>query len=53
MSTHFRESGEQKTERLKFQDFKICPNILHVDADVEADAEADTDDGGLAIALLH
>ena len=29
--------------RLKFADFNICPNILHVDADA----------GGIAIALLH
>ena len=29
------------------QDFNICPNILHVDADTDADA------GGIAIALLH
>ena len=27
----------------------ICPNILHADAD----ANADTDAGGIAIALLH
>ena len=38
---------EKNTERLKFQDFNICPNILH------ADADADTDTGGIAIALLH
>ena len=24
---------EKNTERLKFQDFNICPNILHADAD--------------------
>ena len=36
---------EKKTERLKFKDFNICPNILH------ADADADTD--GIAKALLH
>ena len=36
---------EKNTERLKFQDFKICPNILHADADADA--------GGIAIALLH
>ena len=24
---------QKNTERLKFQDFNICPNILHVDAD--------------------
>ena len=29
--------------------FAICPNILHADADANADAEA----GGIAIALLH
>ena len=43
--------------RLKFQDFNICPNILHVDADANVDADADTDAdadaGGIAIALLH
>ena len=33
----------KNTERLKFQDFNICPNILHVDADAEV----------IAIALLH
>ena len=38
---------EKKTERLKFQDFNICPNILHVDADADADV------GGKAITLLH
>ena len=37
----------KKSERLKFQDFNICPNILYVDADAEADAD------GIAIALLH
>ena len=36
---------EKKTERLKFQDFNICPKIFHVDADANA--------GGIAIALLH
>ena len=35
----------KNTERLKFLDFNICPNILYVDADAEAD--------GIAIALLH
>ena len=35
----------KNTEKLKFQDFHICPNILHVDAN--------TDAGGIAIALLH
>ena len=34
---------EKNTERLKFQDFNICPNILYADAD----------NGGIAIALLH
>ena len=34
------EEKIQKT--LKFQDFNICPNILHADAD-----------GGIAIALLY
>ena len=35
---------EKNTERLKFQDFNICTNILHADAD----------GGGKAIiALLH
>ena len=32
---------------MKFHDFNICPNILH------ADVGADTDAGGIAIALLH
>ena len=41
------------TERLKFQDFNICPNILHVDADEGADADTDADAGCIAIALLH
>ena len=36
---------EKISEKLKFQDFNICPNILH--------ADADTDAGGIAIALLH
>ena len=38
-------NARKNTERLKFQDFNICPNILHVDADTDAD--------GIAIALLH
>ena len=38
---------QKNTERLKFHDFNICPNILHVDVDADADA------GGIAIALLH
>ena len=41
------KNARKNTDRLKFQDFNICPNILHVDAN--ADAEA----GGIAIALLH
>ena len=32
-------------ERLKFQDFNICPTILHADADMDTE--------GIAIALLH
>ena len=36
---------QKNTERLKFQDFSICPNIKHADADADA--------GGIAIALLH
>ena len=36
---------QEKIQRLKFHDFNICPNILHVDADADAD--------GIAIALLH
>ena len=43
----------KNTERLKFQDFNICPNILHVDVDAETDADADAEAGGIAIALLH
>ena len=38
---------EKNTEKLKFQDFHICPNILHVDTNADADAR------GIAIALLH
>ena len=34
---------DKNTERLKFQDFNICPNILQVNAAADADA----------IALLH
>ena len=34
---------QKNKERLKFQDFNICLNILHADADAE----------GIAIALLH
>ena len=39
----------KNTERLKFEDFNICPNILHADAD----GDPDTDTNGIAIALLH
>ena len=28
---------------MKFLDFNICPNILHVDADADTDAYADAD----------
>ena len=38
---------EKNTERLKFQDFNICPTILHAVADADADA------GDIAIALRH
>ena len=38
---------QEKIQRLKFHDFNICSNILHVDEDAEADVDA----GG--IALLH
>ena len=44
---------EKNTERLKFQDFYVCPNILHADAHVDAKTDADVDAGGIAIALLH
>ena len=40
-------------ERLKFQDFNICPNILHADADADPDADTDKNTGGIAKALLH
>ena len=37
-------SGAIKIQkRLKFQDFDICPNILHADADADVNADADTD----------
>ena len=42
---------EKNTERLKFHDFNICPDILHADADAYTDVDADAD--GRAIALLH
>ena len=45
------QNARKNTERLKFQDFNICPNILH--ADTDADPDANTDAGGIAIALLH
>ena len=38
---------EKIQKRLQFQDFNICPNIFHADADAGMDA------GGIAIALLH
>ena len=38
---------KENRERLKFQDFKICPNILYANADANPDA------WGIAIALLH
>ena len=38
---------EKKTEILQFYDFNICSNILHADADTDANA------GGIAKALLH
>ena len=45
---------QQKIQKdYKFQDFNICPNILHVDEDMDAYADADTGAGGIAIALLH
>ena len=46
-------NARKNTETLKFQDFKICPNILHADADADVDTDADADAGGIAIALLH
>ena len=39
----------KNTERLKFKDFNICPNILRVNVDVHGD----TDNSGIAIALQH
>ena len=33
---------EKNTERMTFQDFNVCPNILHVEPDVNDDAEAYT-----------
>ena len=30
----------KNTERLKFENFNIYPNILHVDADANADIDA-------------
>ena len=40
----------QRTERLKFQNFNICSNILLADADADADMDADA--RGITIALL-
>ena len=31
-------NARKNIEKLKFQDFNICPYILHVDADADADA---------------
>ena len=42
---------KEKLKKDKFQDFNICPNILHVDANTDADADMDA--GDIAIALLH
>ena len=42
---------QKNTERLKFQDFNIWPNILHTEA--VADTDTGSDAGGIAIALLH
>ena len=44
---------KKNREKLNFQDFNICPNILHADADADEDADADADAGGIAIALLN
>ena len=30
--------ASKATQKLNFQDFYICPNILYADADVDADA---------------
>ena len=30
----------KNTERLKFHDFNICPNILHADADADTKVQA-------------
>ena len=38
-----------KYRKPKFQGFKICPHILHADADADADTYA----GVIAIASLH
>ena len=42
---HSWTSTKQRSDRFLWKDFNICPNILHVDADVNA--------GNIAIALLH
>ena len=42
-----RLKATKNKERLKFQDFNLCPNILPVVADEDADAV------GIGIALLH
>ena len=38
-------------KRQKCQDFNICPYILHVEANM--DTEVDADAGGIAEAFLH
>ena len=42
-------NAKENAESLKFLDFNICPNILHVDVDAHEDPVT----GGIAIALLH
>ena len=45
-----KKKKKKTTEKLKFHDFNICPNILHANADADADA---CPLWGIAIALLH
>ena len=33
------KNAQRNTERLKFEDFNICPNILYEDAAAAADAK--------------
>ena len=40
---------QKNKDRLKFQDFNICPKILHADADADAEAS----NGDIVIALLN